>query len=148
MRTLAAGVRFSRDVAAGGSLFAAIVAKDLLANHFRAIEGLSRLAQFSSPERVQLQKVVAQLGPFSLDWEAAINRELNSLDRPDWHSSLQGIARNYAAALNNSSALPDLEQTLASAPQDLRDVIPSPKRVLEEKQDLENQLQRIRLLLK
>jgi len=147
VRALAAGERFSNDVAAGGSLFAALVAKDLLVNHFRAIEGLSHLAQFSSSQRSQLLKAVAGLGPSSLDWQAAIKRELKVQDRPDWQTPLQSISRNYIAALDNPSVLPDLEQTIASAPPDLRDVIPNPKRVLEEKRDLDNQLQRIRALL-
>jgi hypothetical protein len=147
VRALAAGVRFSRDVAAGGSLFATLVAKDLLVNHFRAIEGLSHLAQFSSSQRSQLQKAVAELGSSSVDWQAAVRREMKALDRPDWRMPLQSISRSYIAALNNPSALPELEQTIASAPPDLRDVIPNPKRVLEEKQDLDNQLQRIRLSL-
>ena len=146
MRALAAGVRFSRDVAAGGSLFATIVAKDLLVNHFRAIEGLSHLAQFSSSQRLQLQKALADVGPASLDWEAAIRREMKAQDRPDWRMPLQSISRSYTAALNNPSALPDLQQTIASAPPDLRDVIPNPKRVLEEKQDLDKQLQHIRAM--
>lgn len=146
VRALAAGVRFSRDVAAGGSLFATIVAKDLLVNHFRAIEGLSQLAQLSSSQRSQLQKAVAELGPSSVDWDAAIRREMKALDRPDWRVPLQSISRSYIAALNNPSALPDLQQTIASAPPDLRDVIANPKRVLEEKQDLDNQMQRVRAM--
>ena len=146
VRALAAGVRFSRDVAAGGSLFATIVAKDLLVNHFRAIEGLSQLAQFSPSQRSQLQKAVAEIGPSSLDWEAAIRSEMKAQDRPDWRMPLQSISRSYIAALNNPSALPQLEQAIASAPPDLRDVIANPKRVLEEKQDLDNQLQHIRAM--
>jgi hypothetical protein len=146
VRALAAGVRFSRDVAAGGSLFATIVAKDLLVNHFRAIEGLSHLAQFSASQRSQFQKAVAELGSSGLDWQTAIKRDLEALTRPEWQTPLQSISRNYIAALNNSSSLPELEQTIATAPPDLRDVIPNPKRVLEEKQDLDNQLQRIRAM--
>ena len=72
---------------------------------------------------------------------------MKALDRPDWRVPLQNISRGYIAALNNPYALPELQQAIASAPPDLRDVIPNPKRVLEEKQDLDNQLQRIRLLL-
>jgi hypothetical protein len=148
VRALAAGVRFSRDVAAGGSLFATLVAKDLLANHFRVIETLSHLGQqFSPSQRLQLQRAVTELGASSLDWQAAIRRELKALDRPDWQSSLRSINRNYAAALNDSSLLPALEQTIANAPPALRELIPNSRRVLEEKQNLDNQLQRIRLVL-
>src|SRR5947207_1145312 len=38
VRTLAAGLRFSHDVGNGGSLFATLIAKDLLVTHFRAEE--------------------------------------------------------------------------------------------------------------
>src|SRR5215469_11844980 len=38
VRTLAAGMHFARDVAQGGSLFATLVAKDLLENHFQTAE--------------------------------------------------------------------------------------------------------------
>jgi hypothetical protein len=37
VRTLAAGLRFSHDVGNGGSLFATLIAKDLLVNHLRAV---------------------------------------------------------------------------------------------------------------
>jgi hypothetical protein len=41
--------------------------------------------------------------------------------------------------------LPKLEGMLADTPQPLRDVIPGPKRLLEEKQDLTNKLQQTRV---
>lgn len=143
-RALAAGVHFSRDVASGGSLFATVVAKDLLVNHFRAIEGLSHLAQFSSSQRSQFENAVADLGQSSLDWQAAIKRELKSLERPDWQTALQSISRKYVAALNNASALPELEATISNAPPDLRRLIPNPRRVIEEQQDFNNKLESVR----
>jgi len=51
------------------------------------------------------------------------------------------------AALNDTSALPNLESSLANAPSELQRAIPNPKRVLEEKQDFTRQLQQVRLLL-
>jgi hypothetical protein len=140
-------VRFSRDIENGGTLFATLVAKDLLIDHFRAIEWLSHVAGFSPAQRSELQKAVAQLGSSGLDWQSAMKRELGVLNKPDWQMPLRRVTQGYAAALNDRSALPDLEASIANAPQELQRAIPNPKRVLEEKQDFTKQLQQIRLLL-
>ena len=147
VRTLAAGVRFSHDIENGGTLFATLVAKDLLVDHFRAIEGLSHLAGFSPGQRSELQKAVAQLGSSGLDWQSAMKRELGVLNKPDWQLPLRRVTQGYMAALNDTSALPNLESSLANAPSELQRAIPNPKRVLEEKQDFTRQLQQVRLLL-
>src|SRR5580658_3130348 len=55
VRALAAGLRFSHDVGNGGSLFATLVAKDLLTSHLRAVSGALRLEQLSASQRLQLQ---------------------------------------------------------------------------------------------
>jgi hypothetical protein len=146
-RTLIAGVRFSRDVAAGGSLFATIVAKDLLVNHFNAIEGLLHLQALSAAQRSELQKEIAQLGPAGLDWRMAMKYEFGALNRPEWQKAAQNIRPTYMAALNDQSMLPDLQAKIAKTPPELQQAIPSPKRVLEEKQDFIDQLQHIRQVL-
>ena len=48
VRVLAAGLRFSHEVGNGGSLFATVVAKDLLMNHLRAVAGALYLQYNSS----------------------------------------------------------------------------------------------------
>lgn len=144
---LTAGVRFSHDVATGGSLFATIVAKDLLVDHFKAIAGLLHLQALSPSQRPELQKAIAQLGPSGLDWQMAINREFDVLSQPEWQKSLQSIRLSYMAALNDKSALSGLQAKIANAPADLQKIIPNPKRVIEEQQDFSDQLQRIRQLL-
>jgi hypothetical protein len=146
-RALAAGVHFSHDVATGGSLLATLVAKDLLVDHFKAIEGLLHLQALSDAQRPELQKAIARLGSSGLDWQVAMTREFEVLSRPEWQKSLQSISQSYMAALNDKSALPDLQAKIAKAPADLQKLIPNPKRVIEEEQDFSDQLQRIRQLL-
>ncbi|SPE45251.1 hypothetical protein SBA7_710040 [Candidatus Sulfotelmatobacter sp. SbA7] len=50
--------------------------------------------------------------------------------------------------LNNPSNLPQLQQMIASTPPEVQNMIPNPKRILEEKQDLTTQLEQMRLLLR
>jgi hypothetical protein len=145
--TLVAGIHFSHDVAAGGSLFATVVAKDLLVNHFKAIEGLLHLQALTVAQHPELKKSIAQLGPVGLDWQMAMKYEFEALNRPEWQKSLQNIRQSYMAALNDKSALPDLQAKIAKAPADLQKVIPNPQRVLDEQQDFSKQLQRIRQVL-
>jgi len=66
VRTLAAGLRFSHDVANGGSLFATLIAKDLLVNHLRAVAGALHLEQLSAAQRARLQEAVTRLGEDSI----------------------------------------------------------------------------------
>ncbi|HSB74758.1 MAG TPA: hypothetical protein VLC12_03860, partial [Terriglobales bacterium] len=77
--TLAAGLRFSQDVARGGSLFATLAAKDLLDSHFRAIAFALHVAGLSDAQKDELRKAAAQLGPEPLDWTSAAKRDLEGL---------------------------------------------------------------------
>jgi len=58
VRALAVGLRFSHDVGNGGSLFATLIAKDLLVNHLRAVTGAIHSEQLSANQRSQLQAAV------------------------------------------------------------------------------------------
>jgi hypothetical protein len=149
VRTLAAGLRFSHDVANGGSLFATVIAKDLLVNHLRAVAGALHLEQLSATQRTRLQQAVTGLGSRGVDWQSAIKQEMGVLNRPPWQESvsLVRVTQAYLAAANDPSQLPKLDQLLATVPQPLRDVIPNPKEVLEQKQELDEQLMRTRSLL-
>lgn len=150
VRTIAAGVRFSRDVASGGTLFATLVSKNLLANHVRAMAFMLHMGQLSSQQKSVLQKAVDQLGPDGLDWQSAVKREFEiptpGLDARGSSAQAQ-ISTAYLSMLNSPSELSNLQQMIASAPQKLRDLIPNPQRVLDEKQDLALKLQQIRSLL-
>lgn len=150
VRALAAGVRFSHDVANGGTLFAALVAKNLLANHLRAVAFMLHVNQLSSAQKSVLQKALDQLGADGLDWQAAVKREFEvPLPRLDAKSTsaVAQISAAYQNVVNNPSALPGLQQVIASAPQPVRDLVPNPQRVLDEKQDLADQLRQMRSLL-
>ena len=76
VRTLAAGLRFSHDVANGGTLFAAISAKTLLVAHLRVVQFALQGSALSVAQRSTLQKAVALLGSDGLDWQSAVKREL------------------------------------------------------------------------
>jgi hypothetical protein len=147
VRTLASGLRFSRDLANGGSLFATVIAKALMVNHLRAVDSALHMGALSSVQRSALQKAVAGLGPEPLNWQSAMKREMAVLNRPPWQNSvpLGRVSETYAAALGDSSLLPKLEQLIAGIPKPLREVIPNPKEVLEEKRDLNDKLQQTRL---
>jgi len=151
VRTLAAGLRFSRDVGNGGSLFATLIAKDLLKSHLRAVADALRLEQLSASQRSQLQTAVTRVGE-GLDWPTAAKRDLEAL-RGDYtgnsqtSATLTRIISSYVATLIDESELPALNQAVESAPQQLARVIPNAKRVLEQKQDLNNTLLQTRALL-
>jgi hypothetical protein len=151
VRTLAAGLRFSHDVGNGGSLFATLIAKDLLKSHLRAVADALRLEQLSASQRSQLQTAVTRVGE-GLDWRTAAKRDLEAL-RGDYtgnsqtSATLNRIISSYVATLKDESKLPTLNQAVESAPQQLANVIPNAKRVLEQQQDLNNTLLQTRTLL-
>jgi hypothetical protein len=151
VRALAAGLRFSHDIGNGGSLFAMLIAKDLLTSHLRAVAGALRLEQLSASQRSQLQTAVARVGE-GLDWPMAAKRDLEAL-RGDYagnsqtSAALTRIISSYVAALNDESKLPALDQAVQGAPQELANVIPNARRVLEQKQDLNSTLLQTRALL-
>ena len=149
VRTLVAGLRFSHDVANGGTLFAAVSAKSLLVAHLRAVQFAVQVDGLSAAQRLMLQKAVAQLGPDGLDWQSAVKQELEiplGLDAKA-SAAMAQIVPIYVSALNNPSILPKLEEMRAAGPQPLPDVIPNPRRVIEERQDLIDKLQQTRLKL-
>lgn len=150
VRTLAAGVRFSHDVANGGTLFATVVAKNLLTTHIKAMAGALHVGQLSTAQKLVLQKALSQLGEEALDWQSAVKREYE-IPRPRLDakasSALAQISTVFQNAVNNPSALPGLQQMIVSAPQPVRELISNPQRILDAKQDLADQLRQTRLLL-
>ena len=151
VRTFAAGLRFSHDVGNGGSLFATLIAKDLLVNHLRAVADVLHLEQLSAAQRAQLQEAVRRLGE-GLDWRTAAQLDLEGL-RSHYagdavtSTALTRIISSYVAVLEDQSKLPTLDAAIRSAPQQLANLIPNAKRVLEQKQDLNNRLLQTRSLL-
>jgi hypothetical protein len=152
VRALAAGLRFSQDVSNGGSLFATLVAKDLLVIHLMAVSDGLRMGQLSPSQQSQLHNAVAALGD-GLDWSGAARRDLQALRMhyakdPQAAAALNRIVSSYSAFLNDQSKLPILTEAINGAPQELASVIPNPKRVLEQKQELADKLQQTRGLLR
>jgi hypothetical protein len=148
-RALVAGLRFSHDLANGGSLFAAVVAKDLIVTHLRAVAFESRTGGLSAHQRVLLQNALTQLGPGGLDWQLSMRREFEGHHGPDSKPpvELTPIVPAYLRALDDASLLPRLQKLIASAPQPIQDIVPNPKRVLVEKDDLADWLLRTRSVL-
>ena len=151
VHALAAGLRFSHDVGNGGSLFATLIAKDLLVNHLRAVADVLRLEQLSAAQRAQLQEAVTRLGE-GLDWRTATKLDLEGL-RSHYardavsSTALTRIISSYIVVLDDQSKLSTLDEAMHSAPQQLANLIPNAKRVLEQKQDLNNRLLQTRSLL-
>ncbi len=153
VRSLVAGLRFSHDVANGGTLFATEVAANLMDSHLRAAEDVLHVSGLSPEQRLALQRAVASLGPSGLDWQGAVKRELGLYRGTDHGLSTQGlaalaqIAPLYVGAMSDPSVLPRLQGMIANAPLDLRNIMPNPQRVVETKHSLENHLAEARGLL-
>jgi hypothetical protein len=141
VKALAAGLRFSHDVANGGSLISALVAKRLLLAHLNVLTSVNA-AGLSPAQRLILQKAVAQLGSEGIDWEATLKREMDVLAKADPQDSaaLAPIVSAYLKTLDSPSMLPALEKLQSNAPQRLSALIPNAKRVLEQKQGLSERL--------
>lgn len=152
VRSVVAGLRFSQDVANGGSLFATEAAALLLMDHLPMIPNIMH-AGISPAQRLALQKAVMQLGEHGLDWQSAVKRELTIHHGTDDSLSVQGLAALaqitplYVGAMSDPSVLPRLQSMIANAPPDLRSIMPNPQRVVEAKQSLENHLAEARGLL-
>ena len=110
----------------------------------------SHLADLSAVQKSELQKALSPLATDGLDWQAAVKREFEvPKQRLDTKaaSTLAQISTAYQDVVNNPSALSGLQQMISGAPQPVRDLIPNPQRVLDEKQDLADQLRQMRSLL-
>jgi hypothetical protein len=153
VRALAAGIRFSHDVANGGSLVSALVAKHLLSEHLVTALAILQAGGLSPAQRMTLQKAATQLGQVGLDWQSAARRDLESLrgslpgDR-EASMALTGIISAYVGAIDDPSKLPVLKDKIDKAPQQLVGLIPNPERVIEQLLELNNKLQQTRLLLR
>jgi len=149
INAIAAGLRFSQDVAKGGSLFPTLVAKDLLVSHLTEAGDALRMGQLSAAQRSRLQNAIRAVE--GLDWPAAAKRDLEALEPrysgdPRASALLSRIISSYAAFLKDESNLPSLTNAINQAPPDLQALIPNPKRVEEQKQELIDRLQQTRAL--
>ena len=149
VHALSAGLRFSRDVANGGTLFATFVAKHLLADHLRVATHLLHVEGLSPAQRLVLRQAIEQLGPEGLDWRGNVKRELEISYGLDSQASaaLAHIIPAYVGTLDKPSTLPEVQQMIASTPSSLREVIPNPKKVIEAKQELTEKISQTRSML-
>ena len=148
VNVFSAGMRYARQVANGGSLFATLVSKQLLLEHLRAIEGLNHLAHLSDAQRSLLRKEIDAASLHALDWGTAITREFEVISKLENQSDVAQILAKYVAALRNPATLPELEATIAGSPEQVRQLIPFPRRVLEQKQELQIELQKAEEVLR
>jgi hypothetical protein len=149
VRTLVAGLRFSHDVGNGGTLFATISAKTLLVAHLRVVQVALQGRALTATQRSMLQKAVAQLGSDGLNWQSAVKRELEIPLGLDGKASaaVRQIVPVFLSVLNDPSMLPRLEEMRTAAPPPVPDIIPNPRRVVEERQDLIDKLRDTRARL-
>jgi hypothetical protein len=150
VNALVAGVRFSQEVANGGTLIATLVASRLLIEHLKAMDFALDSGGLSASQRSVLQMAVAQLGPDGLDWRSNMKRELEIPRRLSSQASaaLDKIIPAYLGALSNPAALPELQRMIDSAPQECSGNLPNAGKVVETKQLLSDRLSETRSRLK
>jgi len=151
VQSLTAGLRFSHDVANGGTLLATMVAKSLLSDHLKAIVEVLRVGQVSADQRSRLQTAVGASG-YELDWSSAARRDLELLRHdyartPEAAAALDRVEATYLAAVSNEFSAASAELTLKTIPKDLANVIPNLEGVLKQKQDLSDRIRQTRAAL-
>lgn len=150
---IAAGLHFSHDVANGGTLFATLVADQLITEHLRAATFAIRTANLSAQQRSLLSSAVARLGPDGLDWRSAVDHEFQVTrthfpgDAPA-AAALIRIDEAYVKALHDPSAVGAVDNAIHAAPPAVARLIPLPRRVVENKQALTAEIAQARTLLK
>jgi hypothetical protein len=145
---LARGLRFSHDVANGGTLFSTLVAENLLISHLRAIDFIQHMSQLTPAQKTVLSKALTRLGNDGLDWNTAVTRELN-IHKNIWNGPvpLATITQAYVEAVNDESTAPKFQELTARLPENLRNIIPNPRKVAEHKQSLSEKLSQVRTSL-
>lgn len=145
LQRLASGLRFSKHVAHGGSLFAALAAKSLMVSHLRAIAFAqsTEAPGLTSKEKALLLAVV---DASDVDWRAALRIEFDVALRPPTKEG-SALAAQYLDALADPSRLAKLQRAIAEASRTLASRVPNPQRVLDEQRDLAGHRQRLRILL-
>ncbi|MBY0504616.1 MAG: hypothetical protein K2X03_11950 [Bryobacteraceae bacterium] len=146
VRALAAGLRFSRGLAEGGTLFSTVIAQTLLMAHLRAVETLHRAGPLTANQQASLRAALEPLGSDGLDWAGAMKRELRLLDRVD-AAAVARLAPLYLAALEDPSRLPNLQTALASASPAVANAVPRLSRVLDRKRELAERVRAVRSLV-
>lgn len=147
IRTLSGGIRFSRDVAAGGPLIAALAGKTLLLSHLRLVAFAAVEKALSPSEKALISSALGRIGAEGIDWQAAIGREFDVLARSGAPAPA-AVQEQYRRTLQNPGQLPDLQKAIASTPKAVARRIMNPRRVLDQKRELDEQLRATHLRLR
>jgi len=147
VRTLSAGIRFSRDVAAGGPLIAALAGKTLLLSHLRLVAVAAVEKALSPSEKALISSALGRIGAEGIDWQAAIRREFEILERSGT-AAPAAVQEHYRRVLQDPAQLPDLQKAIASTPKVVAGRLVNPKRVLDQKRELDEQLRATHLRLR
>ena len=147
IRTLSAGIRFSHDLATGGPLMAALAAKTLLVAHLRTVAFAAVEKALSPAENAMVSAALGRIGAEGVDWQAAIRREFELLSQSG-SSAPTELQEQYRRALQDAAQLPTLQRAIASLPKSVSSKIINPERVLDQKRELDEQLQSARLRLR
>lgn len=147
VRTLLAGIRFSRDVAAGGPLIAALAGKTLLLSHLRLVASAAVEKGLSSSEKASISSALSRIGTDGVDWQAAIRLEFEILAQSG-SPVPAAVQEQYRRVLRDPGQLPDLQKAIANTPKAVSGRLVNPKRVLDQKRELDERIQSTRLRLR
>jgi hypothetical protein len=171
VRAMTAGMRFARDVANGGTLFAALTAKSLLSADVKTAQFFLEHGQLDQNRKAMLTQDLASLGNDGLDWAAAARQEMN-LDQlqlaqlreapqpralyAQWfgHAAPEGFQLNAdtAHALDqissayvklfsgNTADSSAVQRMIDDAPSPIREMVPSPTRMVQARDELRQQI--------
>jgi hypothetical protein len=128
---------------------ATLVAKSLLLAHLKAAGLALRTGALSRSQRSALPTAVARLGSDGLDWQSAARLDPEALRSgysrdPQASAALTRIISFYLDTLVSPGKLRTLQKVIAEAPHQVSDLVPNPKRMLDEKQDLSGRLREVR----
>ena len=173
VRTLAAGMRFSRHVSIGGPLVPALIAKGLLLQQLSIANRLLDSGKLTASQQEALRDTVAVLGSQGVDWQAAMLVEMSVLktaldelraapDPRQYYKNVMGkeasasfhdiTPEDYASLEKISAAfvrmLKDddavsVRQAIDRASPAVQGWIPNPNHLLAAKQDLRKALEDI-----
>jgi hypothetical protein len=146
VRTLATGIRFSHDVDANGPLIAGLAAKTLIVAHLRAVDFAAQQKALSAGEKALLSAGLGKIGPEGVDWQATIRREFEVLARSG-SPAPAAVEELYQRSLQDAGQLQRLQKAIDAGPRSVATLIPRPQRVLEQKRELDEKLQKTRLML-
>jgi hypothetical protein len=141
VKTLIAGLHFSRDLTSGGSLFVALAGKTLITAHLMAMQNLVLTSNLLPEQRSALRAAIARLGEDGVGWRAAAGKDLDGLRSlyPNDASAAASVVKirdAYLEAMNAPGNLPKLKIAIKSAPPALANMIPDPERLLNARQEL------------